>query len=52
MVKVLLPALDASIDTDGHKALLADGTAEAPRLTAGGEVGQGVGEIVEFAAFK
>lgn len=52
VVEVLLPALDAAIDADGDKALLADGAAVAPGLTAGGQMGQGVGQVVELAAIE
>lgn len=48
VIEILLPALDAPIHADGNVALLADGAAKAPRLAAGGEVGEGVCQIVEF----
>lgn len=50
--EVLLPTLGTSIDAHGDVALLADGAAEAPRLATGGDVGQGICQVVEFATVE
>lgn len=52
LVKVFLPALDASVDTNGDKALLADGAAVASGIIASRHVCEGIGQIVKLALIK
>jgi len=50
--EILLPAFDAAVDADGDIPLLADDAAEAALLVARGDVGEGVGQVVELAAVE
>lgn len=46
--EVFLPALDTSIYTNRDEALLTDHTAETPLLVPSCDMGQGIGQIIEF----
>ncbi|KAG9966801.1 Pentulose kinase, partial [Aureobasidium melanogenum] len=50
--EVLLPTLDTAVDTNRHEALLADNTAEATVVVAGGNVSKSIGQVVESAAVE
>lgn len=52
LIEILLPALDAAVDTDGHETLLADSAAVASGLVASGHVGQGIGQVVKLAPIE
>lgn len=52
VVKVLLPALDAAVDTNGDVALLTDDTAVAASLVASSQVCEGISKIVKLGTLK
>lgn len=52
LVKILLPAFDAAIDTNRHKSLFADGAAIATGFVTSGQMCQRVCEVIKLAPVK
>lgn len=51
-IKVLLPSLDSSIDTNWNKTLFTDSATETAVLVSRGQVREGVAQVVKLALGK